>query len=256
MNRRLLSRALMLAGVCIAYLLADSVAAQGGRGRRGMGRGFRAIHQVELATLPEVQAELKLTDDQKTAVADLADSFREERRALRGNGGGGGGGFSEEARQAQAKLNVDFASQLGEVLDDAQDARILGVFIQVNGSAALNDAAVVAALALSDDQQQQLGDVARDQRQAMFDAFRDMQDLSDEEQAAKRDELATARDAAMLVVLTDDQRTKLEALKGEALEVDVSSLQRGRGRFGGGRRGGNDNDNDDAAGSNRPSEEP
>lgn len=207
-----------------------------------MGRGFRAIHQVELATLPEVEADLKLTDDQKTSVADLAESFRDERRGLRG---GGGGGFSEEAREAQAKLNADFATKLGEVLDDAQDARILGIFIQVNGTTALNDAAVLAALALDADQQQQLRDVAREQRQAMFDAFRDMQDLSDEQQAAKRDELVKARDAATLAVLTDEQRTKLDELKGNALEVDASSLQRGRGGFGGGRRG-RGNDNDDA----------
>ena len=52
-------------------------------------------------------------------------------------------------------------------------------------------------------------------------------------------------DAATLAVLTDEQRTKLDELKGNALEVDASSLQRGRGGFGGGRRG-RGNDNDDA----------
>jgi Spy/CpxP family protein refolding chaperone len=246
MTRRLARAAYLLAAIAVLAILADAASAQGGgrgRGGRGFGRGFRAFHQVELATLPEVQADLKLTDEQKTKVVELSDAFREERRG-QGGRGGGGGGFSPEAREAQAKLNADFAGKLNEVLDDAQDARILGIFAQVNGTSALTDAAVAAALALSDDDQKKLAAVADEQRQAMRDSFQDSQDLSDDERMAKFDELNKARDAALLAALTDDQRAKFEALKGDKLEVDTSSLQGrggrgGRGGDGGGRgRGG------------------
>jgi Spy/CpxP family protein refolding chaperone len=253
MNRRLSRAACLLAAIAALAIFADAASAQGGRGRGGrggFGRGFRPFHQVELATLPEVQADLKLTDDQKTKVAELSDAFREERR---GQGGRGGGGFSPEAREAQAKLNADFAGKLNEILDDAQDARILGIFAQVNGASALNDAAVAAALALSDDDQQKLADVMTEQRQAMRDAFQDLQDLSNDERTAKFDELNKARDAALLAALTDDQRTKFEALQGDKLDVETSSLQ-GRGGRGGrdgggrGRRGGERPQADDDAG--------
>ncbi len=269
MNRCLRRVACVVIGLSLVALHAESAWAQGGGrggGRRGgFGRGFRNNHQVELATLPEVQADLKLTDEQKTKVADLNDEYRDERRAQRGGGGGGfGGGFSPEAREAQAKLDADFASRLNEILDDAQDARILGIFAQVNGTATLNNAAIADALELSDDERAKLAEVADEQRQAMFDSFQDFQDMTDDERREKLDELAKARDAALLAALTDAQRAKFDELKGEALEVDLEPLQRGRGGRGGGfggggggRRGGDDAGGDDAggAGSGRPAVE-
>jgi hypothetical protein len=230
-----------------------------------MGR-FRTFHQVELATLPEVQDELALTDEQKTAVDELEDTYSDERRAQRGGGrgggGGGGGGFgppSEEQLAAQAKLNADTAAALNEILDDDQDARILGIFAQVNGTRALSDPTLAAALELSEDQVEELRDVAAEQQQAMFDSFQDFQDMSEEERAAELEELNAARDAALLAVLSDDQKTALEELKGEAIEVDTSSLQGrggrggrgGGGGFGGG-RGRDGDDGDEGGGAGRP----
>jgi hypothetical protein len=222
------------------------------------GRGFRPTHQVELATLAEVQADLKLSDEQKTSIEELNDELGEERRALRGDGGGGGGGgfgrgFSAEAMAAQAELNAEFAGKLAEILDDDQDARILGIFAQVNGTGALNDAAVAAKLELSDEQKERLQDVAAEQRQEFMDAFQDFRDMSDEERQETMEDLNKARDEALLGVLSDEQKTKFEDLKGEKLEVDLSPLQRfgrggrGGGGFGGGRRGG-DNDQNGAGG--------
>ncbi len=45
-------------------------------------RLFRPYHQVALAQLPEVEKDLKLTDDQKTKTLDLFDKLNEERGAL------------------------------------------------------------------------------------------------------------------------------------------------------------------------------
>lgn len=234
MNRRCLAAASLAALVCVAFVAESAQAQGGGRGRGGFGRRFgRTTHQIELAGLPEVQAELNLTDEQKTKVADLSDEFNEERRG-QGFGGGGGGA---EGRAERAKLNADYAAKLNEALDEVQQKRIQEVYVQVNGAAVLMDEPMVTALKITDEQQASLETALDDQRQAMRDAFQDMQDLSDEERTAKMDEINKARDEALLAVLTDEQKTEFEALKGEKLEIDMSQLRQfGRGGRGGGRR--------------------
>jgi hypothetical protein len=201
----------------------------------------RTTHQITLAALPEVETDLKLTEDQKTKIATLSEEFDEERRGQfgRGGGGGGGGGFSEEARAARAKMNADYAAKLNEALDEAQQKRIQEVYVQVNGASLLTDDAIAAALAITDEQKEDLQTALEDQGQAMRDAFGDWQNLSDEERTAKMAELNKARDEALLAVLTDEQKTKFDSLKGEKLEIDMTQLRQfGRGGRGGGFGGG------------------
>lgn len=239
--------AIGLMAACCESASAQGRGGRGGRGGFGMfGRG--GYHQVELATVPDVQKELALTDEQKTKVADLNDDFREERRALFGGGGGGGGGrggFSPEALAERAKLNAEFASQLNEVLDEAQQKRISELYVQANGTAVLTDEAIAAALKITDDQKEELDDVRQDNMAAMRDAFDP--DASPEERMATMDELRKENDEALLAVLTDEQRESWDEMKGETLEMDLSSLQR-RGGFGGrGGRGGGGRPSDDGA---------
>ena len=240
MSRRYCYLVLALASVCLVAAWADSACAQGGRGGRGGrrgGRGFGPIHQVTLATLPEVQTELKLTDDQKTKVEDIDDAFNDERRALRGQGGGGGGGGGDaEAMAARVKLNADFAQQIADALEEPQAKRLQEIYIQVNGTSIITDEAVATALKITDEQKEKLTQVADDNRQAMRDAFENAGDMTRDERQAKNAELTKAADDALLAVLTEEQRTAFEGMKGEKLELDVSSLRGGFG--GGGGRGG------------------
>jgi hypothetical protein len=252
MKRRTLSIAIGFAALGLATALCDVAWAQGG-GRRGGfgGRGFGfgrfgATHQIDLVGLPEVETELKLTDEQKTTIAALTDEFREERRAQfgGGGGGGGGGGFGPEAQAERAKLNADFAAKLNEALDETQRSRLLGIYLQVNGPTVLNEEAIAKVFELTDEQKTELTEVANEQRQEMFSAFQDMQDMEQEERLAKIEELNKARDEALLAVLTDDQKKEFEELKGEKLEIDLTQLRgRGRGGFGGGGRRGGDGGN-------------
>lgn len=241
---------LALAAIVLAAA-ADSANAQGGGGRgRGM-RGFGfggTTPQLTLAALPEVETALKLTDEQKTQIADLSDEFDDERRNAFGGGGGGGGGFSEEARAARAKLNADFAAKLNALLEEPQQKRLQEIYIQVNGTPALLDDAVVTALKISDEQKDKLNDALADQRQAMMDAMQDFRDMSPEERNEEMAELNKERDDALLAVLNDDQKSQFEAMKGEKIDIDMSQLRRGFGGRGGGggfggggggRRGGN-----------------
>jgi hypothetical protein len=198
----------------------------------------RTTHQITLAALPEVAADLKITDEQKTKIATLSEEFDEERRSQFGRGGGGGGGGGEEGRAARAKMNADFAAKLNEALDEAQQKRIQEIYVQVNGTGLLTDDVIAAALAITDEQKEGLQTALEDQRDATQDAFEGWQDLSPEERTAKMAELNKARDEALLAVLTDEQKTKFDGMKGEKLEIDMTQIRQGRGGRGGGFGGG------------------
>jgi hypothetical protein len=260
--RRNFSLSLALAALILAAA-ADSANAQGGggrgRGMRGFGFGGRTIHQIDLAALPDVETALKLTDDQKTKVADLSEEFADERRGGFG-GGGGGGGFSEEARAARAKLNADYAAKLNEMLEEPQQKRLQEIYVQVNGTPVLLDDAIATALKITDEQKDDLNAALADQRQAMMDAFQDFRDMTDEERTEAQAKLNKERDDALLAVLSDDQKAQFEAMKGEKIDIDTSQLRRGFGGRGGGgggfgggggRRGGGDRPADDGGGADQ-----
>lgn len=239
MRRRFFTIALALAATMLVAAAAESVHAQGGGGRRGgFGRGGfgfgRTTHQLQIVALPEVETDLKLTDEQKTQIADLSDEFDDERRDL-GFGGGGGGGFSPEAQAERAKLNADYAGKLNELLEEPQQKRLQEIYVQVNGTNALLDDAIATALKISDEQKEKFETVRQDQFDAQREAFQDLQGADREEIQARMAELTKARDDAYLAVLTDEQKTQFEGMKGEKLEIDMSQL---RGRFGRGGGGG------------------
>jgi hypothetical protein len=233
--------AFTLAAAALFAAACDSASAQGGRrggrgGRFGM-FGGRTTHQIELASLEDVQAELKLTEDQIATVEELDDEFGDARRDLGfGGGGGGGGGFSPEAMAERAKLNAEYAAKLNESLDDAQKKRIQEIYIQVNGTATLAEEAIAMALKLTDEQKEKLNTVRDEQRQTMMDEMQALRDDGADFQEMREtiDELNKARDEALLAELTDEQKKQFEEMKGEAFEIDMSQL---RGRFGGGRGG-------------------
>jgi hypothetical protein len=76
----------------------------------------------------------------------------------------------------------------------------------------------------------------------MREAMEDLRDLTPEERREKMTSLRAEADKKFLEVLTSDQQSQLEQLKGEKFELDMSQL-RGRGGpsgrgEGGPRRGG------------------
>jgi Spy/CpxP family protein refolding chaperone len=217
---------------------------RGGRGFGGRG-GFGAISAVQLAAdSEEVQTALNLNEDQMAKVEEINDQLRDDRRELFQ----GGGGDFRAMREDMEKLNTEANAKLAEVLDDNQKKRLMGIQIQVNGANMLLDAAVAKELSITEDQTAQLEEARDDNMRAMRDAFEDIQDLSREERRAKQQELRTEADNKLLAVLTDDQKSKFEALKGEAVEVDMSQFRGGfggRGGGGGGRNRDRDRDRDD-----------
>jgi Spy/CpxP family protein refolding chaperone len=237
----------LLAGMAIVVLMAEVAEAQregGRRGRFGRGGFGRNISSVQLvAESDEVRTALNVTPDQQEKIETINDELRDARREA--FGGGGGGGDFRAAMQEMEKLNQEASAKLAEVLEDDQEKRLLGISIQVNGAAALNEPAVAKELEITDEQKTKLGEARESNMEAARDAMRGLrdQDLSEDEMRDKMREIQQEGDKKVLAVLTSDQRAKLEQLKGEPVEIDMSQF-RGRG-FGGGGRGGRGGDDGD-----------
>ena len=191
------------------------------------GRGVGSVSPIELASAADVQAEIELNDDQKEAVDELLQSYRSERRELFQ---GQRDASREERTEKMQELSNKTDGKLKDLLEDAQAMRLGQIYIQVNGVQAVNHPLVSKALEISDEQKEQLSGVARDTMAAMREAFQEARESDSREQmrelfAKFREEMS----GNMLAKLTDEQKEKLESLKGEAFEFDRSQLRR-RGR--------------------------
>lgn len=214
-------RSLLLgAALLTSALVAPDASAQppgGGRGR-GMGGG---MSQSALIRQEAVQADLGLSADVKTKLASALPE--------RGQGGGGGANprdmtdderrkWMEERRARQAEDDKTIAG----ILDAKQLGRLKQIRIQAMGAQALMDADVAKELAVTDDQVQKLQDAMQSMRGQFQGGGGNFAEMRKQ-----------MLDKAM-GILSPEQKTKLEALRGPAF--DLSKLQmRGPG---GGRQGG------------------
>ncbi len=102
-------------GLLIYATSAEVTYAQGGGGRGGFG-GNQSRTRFELATLPEVQADLKLNDEQKKLATDQLAKMREKRAEMFQAGGGGGGGNQSARREAMAGFQDMSQEQRSETM--------------------------------------------------------------------------------------------------------------------------------------------
>lgn len=216
-----IAAALMAVGVMVQVSLA-----QPGEGRRGRGPGGGfggPPTPVRLLGVKEVQDALKLTDEQKTKITDLNNKVREEIRTAMQDGG---------SREKVQKLMDETTAKVKEILDEGQQKRLLGIFVQVNGANAVANPDVAKELNVTDDQKKKIEEI----RQKNMDSMRGLRDQSGDREAM-REKMTKLRDEeskAIFAVLTEPQQKQLEELKGEKVNVDLSQL-RGPGGPGGGR---------------------
>ena len=209
-----------IAAIAIGSVLVVSTAAQAQRG----GRGFRSlfgISKAELANLPEVQDELKLTDVQKTRITEVHDDLRDSRREIFRTGFG----RFDEIWQRSNQLNRDASQRVDDVLDDSQRTRLQQIAIQQNGARSLYDPEVAAALELSDEQTSKLAEVREENTRELESAIREF----GREWRQQVPNLAEKSDERLLAVLDGKQRDRFEAMKGEPLEIQ-RWWRGGRGR--------------------------
>lgn len=212
-------RSLLLGAALVAatFVVSDASAQPpGGRGR-GMGMGGM-MSQAALLRQEAVQAELGLTADQRTKVTaslperapgaggNPRDMSDEERRR-----------WMEERRARQAEDD----KAISGILDEKQLGRLKQIRIQALGAGALMDEGVAKELGITDDQATKLQDA--------------MQSMRGQGQAGGGNfaEMRKAMLEKAMGILSPEQKTKLEALRGPAF--DLTKLQlRGAGRRGGG----------------------
>ncbi len=214
---------------------------EGRRSRDGRGRGpggpggpggFGGMASIaRLATIEKVQEVLKLTDDQKTKIEKInTDFFKEMREAFDGD---------RPSPEKMRKLREEQNDKLKEVLDADQQKRLTGVFVQLMGAAAVMDPVVGKEIGLTDEQRDQL-------RKALGPPAEGRPGREGRGSGQSMQERRENREKEILAILTPEQQKKLEELKGEKVDIDLSALRSGGGREGrgrergerGGRRGG------------------
>lgn len=154
----------------------------------------------------------------------------------------------EQARMEQQRLERarEERAKLAEILLPQQIKRLNEIFVQQNGTGALQDEEIAKELGINDAQKAKLAEVQQANRDAMAGQMREFFQLDDNARRAKFEELRKANDAKVLAVLSGDQQKKFEEMKGKPFAMPEGAGRGGPGGPGGpgGRnrgKGGNNN---------------
>lgn len=226
---------LFAVGAIALSISAAPIFAQGGRG--GGMRGMGGYSRAQLVSLKEVQAELKLTDEQKKLATETLEKLNADRAELRQSAGGDFAAMQEK----MTKLTAEADAKVTEKLDDAQKKRLMEIFVQKNPAGnALADAEVQKALGLNEESVKKLAEARTANREAMMAAMQELgRDASPEDRAAKMETVNKAANEKLFSALSAEQKAAFEKLGGEKLEIDMTPLQPQRRGGGPGGRGGN-----------------
>ncbi len=221
----------------VAVIAVSSFAQGGGRGQGGFGQfgrgGFADPSGAFLVNRPDVQTEIKVTDDQKSKLQSIQQEQMERgRQAFQG--------FQDmsEAERAAAfqKIQAENAKATLAILTNDQKTRLKELAIQQMGISSVTHAEVQKQLELSDAQVTKIKDLQTKQ-QAANASLREkvMNQEIDREQfqesSRKNNEVMNTE---LGKVLTDAQKAKLTSLGGKPFKF--AEPQR-PGGGGGGRPG-------------------
>jgi hypothetical protein len=194
-----------------------------------------------LLTSPTVQKDLDLVADQKAKIKEINDKTDAARREMFS----GMGDLTPEERRAKFEETAKKMQELGEknskaiegVLLPDQLKRLKGITLQRMGVMALGDKGVQKDLNLSDEQVAKIKTIGEDGMKKMGELFRS--GLDRDEMRKKMDEMRKDSEKKVMDVLSADQKTKLEKMKGKELKIPDSELRQmwGGGRGGRGGRG-------------------
>jgi hypothetical protein len=234
---------------------------QGGPGGRfggGFGGGmFGGGGLLALAQIPEVQKEIKVTDDQKGLIEEMAKDLREGGQRFNGEEFRS---LSEEQRRARGEeLRKQFEERIKQAdegvkvaLEEKQVARLKELQIQreiqtTGVYASLNRAEVADQLKLSQDQKDKVAKIRDDnrpqfgrggpgggQRPQGQDGQRPDPQAAFAEFRARREKANTEA----LAILNADQKTAFEKMQGTKFEFPAPQFGRGPGGGQGGQRPG------------------
>jgi hypothetical protein len=231
----------------------------GGGGRGGMmmmagGGGGGVMSMFSLLRNEKVQGEVKITDEEKAALEKAGEKVREMTSPA-----GGGRGFqnfrdmSEEERkkvmdEMQARMkkaNEAAREELEGILPPEKLSRLLGIYIQNSQMGqVLSNPMVAEELELTDEQKEKVTktgtELAEEMQSTMSELFGGGPGTDRSAIQTKMEEFRKKGDEKYLSILTDDQKKKLEELKGAEFKLSPEELRSGMfgGRGGAGGPGG------------------
>jgi Spy/CpxP family protein refolding chaperone len=192
------------------------------------GRGFGG-GGAQLLQMPEVQGELKLTDDQKTKVTSMLEQLRSQRQGQQGQ-------FRDLSPEDRQKLMAERTAKenalVGAILDADQMKRYHQLVLQQQGARAFQDKSVADKLSLTADQQDKIQGLLRESAEAM----RELRQAGDP-QATREKVAALNKDTneKVMAVLTDAQKSQWKEMLGTPVTFPLAQ------GFGFGRRRNNNN---------------
>lgn len=225
---------LAVAGLMAAFAGDSTAQDQPKRGRgefqpgggRGMMGGFGSIYGY-LSNNKDLQAELKVTDEQKKKFEEIAKAQQGKMRELFTGGGFGRDATDEQRKEMREKMDK-FAAETKkayeEALTPAQAKRITQIGYQQQGIRAFSNKEVQTALKMTDDQKEKIKGVMETY---MKDAQelrggRDRGQRPSEENQKKLEALRKDAEEKVVAALTDEQRKSWKDMTGE--KFDVSKL--------------------------------
>lgn len=200
--------------LCVGFVMAAVVPsfAGGAGGFGGFGGPLGALQR------PVVQADLKLTDEQKGKLDELRQQILQE-------GGSILQGIQNATPEERAKKMGEFTqlqyAKLGTVLKPEQIKRLQQVVLQIDGLVgSIMQPAVGEKLKITDEQRQKIGPIVQGSQQARREIFQSIQNGGSREEAQKKTaELVKATDEKIIALLTDDQKKTWKEMCGEPLKL-------------------------------------
>jgi Spy/CpxP family protein refolding chaperone len=178
---------------------------------------------VGLLRSPQVQQELKLTDQQKQQLEQLGEQWREKMQGLRDLP-------PEERRQKVEGMRAEVEKQLATILNEQQMKRLKQIALQVEGYAALERPEIADQVGLTKEQRQKIRDILRQADEKRREAFQ--QGQGDRQAAFQRmREIRQWVDGEIEKLLTAEQKKKWQELVGAPFKFEG-----GFGGFGGARQ--------------------
>lgn len=194
--------------------------------RRGR---FGAGSPAYLLSAPEVQQDLKLTDQQKQDVQKLSEDQREAQRSLRDIQD------REERVNKGRELNEQAEAAVKKILNEDQQKRFAQIELQqasrFNLPGTLLREAVASKLKLTGEQKTKLEGVQTEANNARRELRQSLQGASQDERReafGKMREISEQANEKALAALTSEQKESWKGLLGKPLEIQF------RGRRGGG----------------------
>jgi len=213
-----------LIAVAAVAVVAVSSFAQGGGGGRGQGRGGGGFGQFGrgggmqdatgafLLNREDVQAEIKLTADQKSKVDAIRQAQRDKMREM--FQGGGGGGDREAMMAEMQKMQAANNKEILAVLTDDQKKRVKELAIQRMGNAAIANPEIQKELGVTDEQKAKIKDL-QDKQQAANRALMENQDMDREARMAAFQKNTEVMNTELGKIATDAQKAKLKEMSGK-----------------------------------------